>query len=144
MSGPTTKARLGDRLLERGLITSNQLGVALSEQKRAYRPLGQILDLASASSASRPSPQVDRRGRSGFRSCARSQLEPDPAGARLARPATSCEATGAFPIELVKGDHLLVAMLDPDSPEKVSARAAAASRTRSRCAWSRPRPTSRS
>ena len=43
MSAHSTKARLGDRLLERGLLSPNQLGVALSEQKRAYRPLGQIL-----------------------------------------------------------------------------------------------------
>ena len=37
------KARLGDRLLQRGLVTQDQLTVALSEQRRAYRPLGEIL-----------------------------------------------------------------------------------------------------
>ena len=43
MTQQGAKLRLGDRLLERGLVTENQLAVALSEQKRAYRPLGQIL-----------------------------------------------------------------------------------------------------
>jgi hypothetical protein len=37
------KGRLGDRLIEKGFLTSEHLQVALSEQKRFHRPLGQIL-----------------------------------------------------------------------------------------------------
>ncbi len=37
------KGRLGDRLQESGVLTETQVEVALKEQKRAHRPLGEIL-----------------------------------------------------------------------------------------------------
>jgi type IV pilus assembly protein PilB len=116
MSGPTTKARLGDRLLERGLITSNQLGVALSEQKRAYRPLGQILvGLGFVRVETIAELVAEDLGVPFLRA---SQVEPDPLVlASIDRDFV--QATGAFPIRL-EGDQLLVAMLDPDSPERLS------------------------
>ncbi len=42
MSLPT-QPRLGDRLLKKGLLSSTSLDVALAEQRRAHRPLGEIL-----------------------------------------------------------------------------------------------------
>ncbi len=42
-SATSPKGRLGDRLIERGRITHAQLEVALAEQKRAHRALGEIL-----------------------------------------------------------------------------------------------------
>jgi type IV pilus assembly protein PilB len=38
-----TKERLGDRLLQAGVISDNQLKLALKEQKRTHEPLGRIL-----------------------------------------------------------------------------------------------------
>jgi type IV pilus assembly protein PilB len=35
--------RLGDRLLARGLLRAAELDIALAEQRRAHRPLGEIL-----------------------------------------------------------------------------------------------------
>lgn len=43
MSTPTTKGRIGDRLIDKGRLTDEQLQVALSEQRRFHRPLGEIL-----------------------------------------------------------------------------------------------------
>ena len=40
---PNTQHRLGDRLLERGKLEATSLEVALAEQRRAHRPLGEIL-----------------------------------------------------------------------------------------------------
>ncbi|NUP96998.1 MAG: type II/IV secretion system protein [Planctomycetaceae bacterium] len=116
MSQPTTKARLGDRLLERGLITANQLGVALSEQKRAYRPLGQILvGLGFVRVEMIAELVAEDLGVPFLRA---SQVEPDPLVlASIDRDFV--QSTGAFPIRL-EGDQLLVAMLDPDSPERLS------------------------
>jgi type II secretory ATPase GspE/PulE/Tfp pilus assembly ATPase PilB-like protein len=39
----SVKGRLGDRLIEKGLLAPEQLELALSEQKRFHRPLGEIL-----------------------------------------------------------------------------------------------------
>jgi len=40
---PGTRARLGDRLLARGLLRDEELALALDEQRRVHRPLGEIL-----------------------------------------------------------------------------------------------------
>ncbi|HED64839.1 MAG TPA: type II/IV secretion system protein [Planctomycetes bacterium] len=41
--GAQVAGRIGDRLIDRGVLTEEQLGVALREQKRFHRPLGEIL-----------------------------------------------------------------------------------------------------
>ncbi|GIX35322.1 MAG: type II secretion system protein E [Lysobacteraceae bacterium] len=43
MSEPQPKRRLGDVLLHKGLITSDQLKIALFEQNRLKKPLGEVL-----------------------------------------------------------------------------------------------------
>ena len=43
MSAQPTKRRLGDELLHQGLITSDQLKIALFEQNRIKKPLGEVL-----------------------------------------------------------------------------------------------------
>ena len=59
------RIRIGDRLLEAGLITDDHIEVALSEQRRAYRPLGQILvSLGFVSAASSRSSVSSSRVRS--------------------------------------------------------------------------------
>ncbi len=113
---PKVKMRLGDRLLERGLITENQLGVALSEQKRAYRPLGQIL---IGLGFLRPEIVAEMLAEDlGLPFLRAAQVEPDPL-VLAAIDREFIQATGAFPIR-IEGEHLLVAMTDPDNPEKLS------------------------
>jgi type IV pilus assembly protein PilB len=115
MSQPT-KLRLGDRLLERGLITQNQIEVALSEQRRAYRPLGQILiGLGFLRSEVVAEFMAEDLGLPFLRA---SQIDPDPLVLASA-DRDFVQATGAFPIG-IEGDQLLVAMLDPDTPERLS------------------------
>ncbi len=116
MSAHSTKARLGDRLLERGLLSPNQLGVALSEQKRAYRPLGQILvGLGFVRVETIAELVAEDLGVPFLRA---SQIEPDPL-VLASVDRDFVQATGAFPIRL-EGEQLLVAMVDPDSPERLS------------------------
>ena len=116
MSEPKAKQRLGDRLIERGLVTSQQLGVALSEQKRAHRPLGQILvGLGFLRQETVAEFLAEDLGLEFLRAY---EVEPDP----LVVAAVDREfvrANGAFPIRL-EHDVLLVAMVDPDNPEKLS------------------------
>ena len=112
MSAHSTKARL----LERGLLSPNQLGVALSEQKRAYRPLGQILvGLGFVRVETIAELVAEDLGVPFLRA---SQIEPDPL-VLASVDRDFVQATGAFPIRL-EGEQLLVAMVDPDSPERLS------------------------
>jgi len=114
---PQAKLRLGDRLLERGLITQGQITVALSEQKRAYRPLGEILI-----SLGFLRPEVVSQFLAedlGLDFLRAREIDPDPLViASIDREFV--QLNGAFPIR-VEGDQLLVAMVDPDDPERVSA-----------------------
>ena len=42
-TGGPPRIRIGDELQRRGLLTDSQLQVALGEQKRVHRPLGEIV-----------------------------------------------------------------------------------------------------
>lgn len=118
MSDTRPKLRLGDRLIELGKITQQHLDVALNEQRRAYRPLGEILsslgfvrpdDLAAILASDLGLPFVRAH-----------ELEPDP----LILAAVDREfvhEVGAFPWLLGEDGHLHVAMVQPDDPERVSA-----------------------
>lgn len=112
----TVKGRLGDRLLEKGLVTKEQLDVALKEQQRAHRPLGEILiSLAFVQQESITRLVAEDLG------CAylsASEVEPDPLLVSALDPAFVRE-TLSFPVKLVNG-QLLVLMADPDDPRKVS------------------------
>jgi type IV pilus assembly protein PilB len=116
MTQQGAKLRLGDRLLERGLVTENQLAVALSEQKRAYRPLGQIL---VSLGFLRPDTVAEMLAEDlGLPFLRAKDVEPDP----LVLASVDREfirATNAFPIRL-EADQLLVVMIDPDNPERLS------------------------
>lgn len=117
MAEPETRLRLGDVLISKGFLTDAQLDVALREQRRVHRPLGQILlslgfvqqdEIASVVAESHGVPLVDMR-----------DLRPD-LMLVAALDAGFVQETGAFPIE-VTGGVLDVAMTDPGDPEKVSA-----------------------
>src|SRR5688572_18923128 len=43
MAGPAKKLRIGDALLEEGMLSQEQLNQALSQQKDSGRMLGQVL-----------------------------------------------------------------------------------------------------
>jgi hypothetical protein len=46
------KKRLGDQLIDRGLVTNDQISIAMTEQKKHGKPLGQVLvDLGFVSEA---------------------------------------------------------------------------------------------
>jgi len=110
------RVRLGDALVERGLLDPQQLEVALSEQKRAHRPLGEILmslgfvhpeHIANLIAESLGVPFVRAR-----------DLEPD-AVLVSALDQTFVRQSGAFPIALEDGS-LRIAMTDPGDPDKLS------------------------
>jgi type II secretory ATPase GspE/PulE/Tfp pilus assembly ATPase PilB-like protein len=111
-----TKRRLGDRLIDRGVITQQELAVALSEQKRAHRPLGQILvslgfvrpDIVAQMLAE----DLELDFLRAF------EVQPD-ALLVAAIDREFVRNAGAFPVKL-DGDVLLVAMSDPDDPDRVS------------------------
>ncbi len=115
MSDPT-KMRLGDRLIQVGLISDSQLDVALREQRRAYRPLGQILvslgfvrdeDLAVITAEDLSLPFLTA-----------ADVDPDPLIVSAIDRAFVRDV-GAFPVLLEEG-VLQVAMVDPADPERVS------------------------
>ncbi len=111
-----TKQRLGDRLLERGLISESQIAVAVSEQRRAHRPLGQIL---ISLGFLRPEVVAEMLAEDlGLPFLRAAQIDPDPLVLASADRAF-VQATGAFPIR-IEGEQLLVAMVDPDAPERLS------------------------
>ncbi len=116
MSANAAKLRLGDRLLDRGLISANQLSVALSEQRRAYRPLGEILvGLGFLRQEVVSEMLAEDLGVPFLRA---SQIEPDPL-VLASVDREFVQSTGAFPIR-VENDQLLVAMVDPDNPERLA------------------------
>ncbi len=112
----TVKGRLGDRLLSKGLVTKEQLDVALKEQQRAHRPLGEILiSLAFVAQESITRLVAEDLG-CAFMSAA--DVDPDPLLVSALDPAFVRE-TLAFPVRMQHGS-LLVLMADPDDTEKVS------------------------
>ncbi len=118
MSQPSagTRVRLGDALIAKGILTEERLAVALAEQKRHHRPLGEIIvslgfvrpeQVASIMAESLGVPLV--RGR---------DLEPDPVLVGALDPGF-VRSTGAFPIKLEEG-QLRIAMTDPGAPQKTA------------------------
>lgn len=110
------RGRIGDRLLELGVIDDRQLEVALNEQRRAHRPLGEILaslgfaresDIAGLLAADLNLPFLSA-----------GEIEPDPMVLALVDRAFT-RATQAFPISL-EGGVLRVAMVDPDNPNRLA------------------------
>jgi len=109
--------RLGDRLRARGLLSEAELAAALNEQRRAYRPLGEILvglgfvrpdDVAEILAADLDIPFLLAR-----------DIEPDPE-LTAAFGRAFVRRTGAFPVGLEDG-VLRVAMVHPDDPDRVAA-----------------------
>ncbi|MDZ4771538.1 MAG: GspE/PulE family protein [Planctomycetota bacterium] len=112
----TVKGRLGDRLLSKGLVSKEQLDVALKEQQRAHRPLGEILiSLAFVSQESITRLVAEDLG-CAFLSAF--EVDPDPLLVSALDPAFVRE-TLSFPVKM-QGGSLLVLMADPDDTQKVS------------------------
>ncbi len=116
MSGTTSRLRIGDALLARGTIDEQELAIALAEQRRAHRPLGEILvglgfarpeHVAEVVAQDLHLPFVRARA-----------VQPDPVLVAGLDP-DFARQTGAFPIALEEG-ALRVAMTAPDDPERVS------------------------
>lgn len=113
----TTKGRLGDRLIAKGLLTHDQLEVALNEQKRAHRPLGVILiSLGFVGPDSLADLIAEDLGLVRVRA---RDVVPDELLLSALDPEFVHE-TQAFPLRMENGS-LVVAMVDPGDPEKVSA-----------------------
>jgi len=113
----THRIRIGDALMAQGLLTQKQLSMALDEQKRAHRPLGEIL----ISLGFVRSDQVAERMASalGVPLLRVRDIEPDSV-LLSALDASFVRAAQAFPIALENGT-LRVAMVDPTDPEKIAA-----------------------
>ncbi|MGK0217135.1 MAG: type II secretory ATPase GspE/PulE/Tfp pilus assembly ATPase PilB-like protein, partial [Planctomycetota bacterium] len=117
MAQPTTRLRLGDTLVARGLLNSNELEVALGEQRRVYRPLGEILVSLGFVSPVQMAEVVAEVLGVKFEHA--HDLHPDPM-LTAALDSAFVRETGAFPIKVVEGT-LHVVMVDPGNPELVSA-----------------------
>lgn len=111
-----TQGRLGDRLVGKGRLTPEQLDVALAEQRRAHRPLGEILrslgfcrqeDIAELVAEDMGLPFLREP-----------DIKPDPMITSTLDREFVLE-TGAFPFSLEEGT-LRVAMISPDDPRLVS------------------------
>jgi len=112
----SVKGRLGDRLIESGVLREEQLEVALNEQKRAHRPLGEIL---VSLGFIRPEHMAELLADDlGIRFARARDIRPDP----LLVSAVDAEfvrSSGALPIAMKDG-QLEVAMLDPGNPSRVA------------------------
>ncbi|MBI5361975.1 MAG: type II/IV secretion system protein [Planctomycetes bacterium] len=116
-SASAPKMRLGDRLLERGLVTQAQLEVALREQKRAHRPLGRILTLLGFVSGETIARFVAED--LGLQFVRAAEKEPDPLLLSTLDSAFVLE-NQAVPLAIEAGT-LRVAMVDPADPARVAA-----------------------
>ncbi len=117
MSEPATKMRLGDRLVACGLLSEAQLDAALGEQRRAHRPLGEIL-IRLGFVAERDVARLVAEDL-GLELLGADDVEPDPLVVASLDPAFVREA-GAFPFATRDGS-LRVAMVDPENPAKLDA-----------------------
>ena len=117
MGAPGTRLRIGDTLLARGVLTQSELDVALGEQRRVHRPLGEILvSLGFVTPVQMAEVVAESLGLVVQRAV---DLNPDPMLTAALDPAF-VRATGAFPVKVVS-QVLHVVMTDPGDPEKVSA-----------------------
>lgn len=114
--GQKPRLRIGDALVARGLLTDEQLQVALAEQRRVHRPLGDILvalgfvraiDTARFLSEELGLPIVSPE-----------ELDPDPLVLASLDP-NLVRTARAFPISL-EGGSLRVAMVDPTDQGSIS------------------------
>lgn len=113
---PVVKGRLGDRLIEKGHLSDDQLAVALNEQRRAHRPLGEILiSLGFCGSEDIVELVAEDMGLEFLRA---DDVDPDPVIVQALDPDFVREAM-AFPFALDDGS-LRVVMADPDDPYKVA------------------------
>ena len=102
---PQVRFRLGDKLLSKGLVTQDQLEVALKEQSRAHRPLGEILlSLGFVTPETITRLVAEDLGIPFLRA---QEVEPDPL-LLSALDAAFVRETLAFPIRLVEGELLVL------------------------------------
>lgn len=115
MSQPKRK-RLGEALIDRGLLTERQLEIALEEQKQAHRPLGEMLvslgfvrprDVAALVAEELDLKLVDPR-----------TVRPD-SELIAALDEGLVRSTKALPVERI-ANGLRVLMVDPSDPTKLS------------------------
>lgn len=111
------RIRIGDELLRRGLIDETQLQVALAEQRRVHRPLGEILVslgfVRAIDTARLFSEQL------GLPIARVDDIEPEAMILAALDPQLVREAR-AFPIA-IRGGLLQVAMVDPTDPAAIDA-----------------------
>ena len=113
----STKGRLGDRLVALGKLTDEELQVALKEQRRFHRPLGEIvvsLGFVAEEDVSRLLAEE-----MGFGFVTANEVDPDPLILSAVDPEFVREV-GAFPLSLHDG-VLRIVMLDPGDPRRVAA-----------------------
>lgn len=117
MVGTVRRIRLGDALINKGVLSQAQLEIALEEQRQAHRPLGQILvqlgfvsqaDIAERLCEELELPFVRAR-----------DVEPDPILVSGIDPDFAREL-GALPIRTVD-TRLLVAVTDPTDTTRLDA-----------------------
>jgi type II secretory ATPase GspE/PulE/Tfp pilus assembly ATPase PilB-like protein len=113
---PIVQGRLGDRLIQKGLLGAAQLDVALSEQRRAHRPLGEIL--ISLGFVKEEDITVLVAEDLGFEFLRADDVQPDPLVLSGLDPDFVRE-TRSFPYALEAG-QLKVLMVDPDDPRRVA------------------------
>lgn len=112
----TLKGRLGDRLIDKGRLTPAQLDVALGEQKRAHRALGEILVSLSFCTAEDILELLAED--MGLPFLREQDVQVDPLIASTL-DAAFVQETQAFPYALVDGTLRLV-MVSPDDPQCVA------------------------
>lgn len=113
--GSGTRIRIGDALISKGLLSEQRLGVALAEQKRHHRPLGEIL-ISLGFVRPEQIAEIMAEGL-GVQFIRAREIEADPVLVS-ALDADFVRANGAFPIAMADGS-LEVAMTDPADPQKV-------------------------
>lgn len=115
--GTPKRIRIGDELLQRGLINETQLQVALSEQRRVHRPLGEILVslgfVQAIDTARLLSEQL------GLPLISPDEIEPEEFVIEALDPELVRRAR-AFPYSIEAGT-LNVAMVDPTDPSSIEA-----------------------
>ena len=113
---PMVKGRLGDRLIAKGHLAQSQLELALSEQRRAHRPLGEILlSLSFVKEENITELVAEDLGIEFLRA---GEFQPDEM-LTAALDAAFVRETLAFPFALQEGT-LQVAFVNPGDPERVA------------------------
>ena len=115
--GTAPRIRIGDELLRRGLLSEAQLQVALAEQRRVHRPLGEILVSLGFVQAIETARLLSEQ--LGLPLVRPDEIEPEAMVLAALDPKLVREAR-AFPIA-IEGGLLRVAMVDPTDPKAVGA-----------------------